>query len=84
MDGEVLMVTARVRLDWSDPSHWSDTQADCRRCHTLTQGRDVLGAVHQSCVEAELAAEMVGQLGGRIADERVRPATVSIGKETRR
>lgn len=72
MAGEVLTVTARVRLDWSADSHWSPTPADCRRCHTPTCGRDAQGrATHQSCAEAELAAEMAGQLGGRVADERV-------------
>ena len=78
MAGEVLTVTARVRLDWSHPSHWSDEPATCRCCHTVTHGRDAQGrAVHQSCAEAELAAEMAGQLSGQIVDERFTVADTS-------
>lgn len=80
MAGEVLMVTARVRLDWSDPKHWSDTPADCRCCRTPTHGLDDQDrACHQSCAEDELAGEMAGQLGGRIVDERFRPAAPTVG-----
>jgi hypothetical protein len=67
-----LMVTARVRLDWSDPSHWAAKTLPCRRCRTATHGRDSKGsAVHQSCLEDELAQEMAGGMtGGRFVDER--------------
>lgn len=71
MSSDVLMVTARVRLDWSDPSHWSDTAAQCRCCHTPTHEIDGQArACHQWCAEAELAAERAGRIGGRITDER--------------
>ena len=73
--GEVLMVTATVRLDWSAPRHWSPVAVDCRRCVSPTRGRDAQGrACHQSCAEAELAAERAGRLGGRVVDERVAPS----------
>jgi hypothetical protein len=72
--GEVLMVTGRVRLDWSDPIHWEhDVLADCRVCHSPTQSRDAQERpAHQSCVETELAAERVGQRSARVIDERFR------------
>ena len=75
-------VVARVRLDWSDPSHWSPTTADCRAGDGPTHFRDARGeAVHQSCAEAELAAERIGQTKAVITDERVpvrpsRPAPI--------
>lgn len=73
MGGEVLIRSTRVRLDWSASEHWSDTMRSCRRCRTLTHGRDEQGrACHQSCQEEELASEMAGQLG--LADERVTPS----------
>jgi hypothetical protein len=75
MAGELLMIAARVRLDWSSPSHWAAESAGCRRCHTATHGRDERGrAIHQSCQEEELAAEMAGQLTSRFVDERVLPS----------
>jgi len=75
MSGEVLMVTTRVRLDWSNPTHWATELAGCRRCHTVTHGRDEQGRpVHQSCAEEELAAEMAGQLHAQVVDERALPS----------
>ena len=71
----MVMVTARVRLDWSGPAHWSHTAAGCRRCHTLTHGRDAHGEpCHRSCAEEELATELAGRCGDRIVDERVAPS----------
>lgn len=80
MSGELLMVTTRVRLDWSDPSHWADTTAACRRCETATHGRDEQGRpAHQSCAEEELAAEMAGQISAQIVDERTLPSARPVG-----
>jgi len=74
--GEVLMVSVGVSLDWSAPKHWAKDPADCRRCHTPTRTRDGQGRpCHQSCAEAELAAEQTGQLGGWVVDERATPST---------
>ncbi len=63
----------RVRLDWSAAKHWSTTTRPCRCCSTATHGRDEQGRpCHQSCAEAELAAEILGALGGSALDERYR------------
>jgi hypothetical protein len=62
---------ARVRLNWSAPGHWSDEMAPCRCCGTATHGRDEQRRpCHQSCAEAELAAEILGALGSAVLDER--------------
>jgi hypothetical protein len=72
--GAVLAVFQRVRLDWSDPSHWSDDLASCRRCGTPTHGRDRDDAIHLSCAKAERAEEILGhrtdRLGHDLIDER--------------
>lgn len=75
MAGEVLRFTARVRLDWSDPAHRAASAAGCRRCGTATHERDGQGgAVHQSCAEQELGAEIAGRLSAEIVDERALPS----------
>lgn len=69
----ILMVKARVRLDWSDEAHWAEVTAPCRHCDTGTHGRDETGRpAHKSCAEASLAAEVAGQLDGLVVDERAR------------
>jgi len=57
------VAVVRVRLDWSDPSHWSRALADCRRCGTAAFGRDEQGRpMHQACAEEELGAELLGHV----------------------
>lgn len=74
MAGELLMVTATVRLEWGS-EHWDSTACACRICRVGTLQRDWAGAAcHQVCAEKELSAERVGQLTGRVVDERSRPS----------
>ena len=67
----MVTVIARVKLNWSADEHWADEMRPCRCCGTNTHARDEQGRpCHVSCAEAELAAEVLGAIDGRLVDER--------------